>query len=170
MLKDPERYILTSAKVSLIRDVLSFVLAEARSEGAITPGSFPSPEAAAKGGCDRMILELRRPKEPAPGISPRVRNLRTSRLGRVLVVTGDATAPEILHAIEALRRPHFSPQLLTSSLRAFTRTLFCTLRLAHPQAGSPDLRFVRSAPFPRIRIRAAARNIGGLRYSASQQR
>jgi hypothetical protein len=134
MLKDPERYILTTAKVSLMRDVLSFLLEEAHSAGAIIPGTFPSLAAAAMGGCDRMILELRRPKEPAPGISPRVRNLRRSRLGRVLVVTGDATTPEILHAIEALRRPPFFPQHLTSSLLAFAHTLSCTLRLAHPQA------------------------------------
>jgi hypothetical protein len=133
MLKDPERYILTTAKVSVMRDVLSLVLEEVKSEGTVIPGAFPSFEAVANAGCDRMILELRRPKEPAAGISPRVRKLRTSRLGRVLVVTGEATVPEILHEIDALRRPHISFQHLTSGLRTFVRTLSCTLRLADPQ-------------------------------------
>jgi hypothetical protein len=133
MLKDPERYILTTAKVSVMRDVLSLVLAEAKSEGAVIPGAFRSLEVVANTGCDRMILELRRPKEPAVGIPPRVRKLRASHLGRVLVVTGDTTAPEILNEIDALRRPHLPFRHLTSGLLTFVRTLFCTLRLAHPQ-------------------------------------
>jgi hypothetical protein len=133
MLQDPERYILTTAKLSVMRDVLTFVLEEVQSEGAVIPGTFPSFKAVTNAGCDRMILDLRRPKEPAVDISPRVRKLRTSRLGRVLVVTGEATVPEILQEIDTLRRPHFPFQHLTSGLLTFVRTLSCTLRLADPQ-------------------------------------
>ena len=133
MLKDPERYILTTARVSVMRDVLSRVLEEVTSGGAETAVTVPSYEAAASNGFDRMILELRRPKEPAAGIAPRLKNLRTSRLGRVLVVTGEATAPEILREIDQLRRPHLPIQHLTSGLLAFARSLSSTLRLADPQ-------------------------------------
>ncbi len=134
MLKDFDRYILTTDKASVMRDVLSLVsTAELKSEGAGTHGSCLSLDALAKDGYDRMILELRRPKEPAAGTSPKVRNLRTSHLGRVLVVTGDATAPEIFHEIDGLRRPRLFPRYLKSGLLAFGRTIFSTLRLANPQ-------------------------------------
>lgn len=118
------RYVLTTGKVSVIRAVLSLVLAEVKSGGDVAPGTYQSLQAFAKDGCDRMILELRRPKEPPAGISPRVRNLRASHMGQVLVVSGEITAPEILHEIEALARPHFSPKHVISGLLAFVRTLF----------------------------------------------
>ncbi|MEJ2008327.1 MAG: hypothetical protein P8Z30_09280 [Acidobacteriota bacterium] len=133
MLKDSERYILTTAKASVIRDVLSLVFAAVKSDADGIPDTSPSLETFVKSGCDRMILELRRPKESPAGVSPGVRNLRVSRLGRVLVVTGKATAPGILREIEALRRPRFFPEHLASGLVAPVRTLFHTLRLAHPQ-------------------------------------
>lgn len=126
MMQDRERYILTTDKPSIMRNVLSLVSARAESDGAEIQ------DAAAKDGCDRMILELRRPKVPAAGIFPKVTNLRTSRFGRVLVVTGDATVPDLFREIDALRHP-YSPRQLTSGLRAFGRTIFCSLRLADPQ-------------------------------------
>ena len=133
MMKDSERYILTTEKASVIRDVLSLVFAAVKAEGAATPDASPSLETFAESGCDRMILELLRPKEAPEGVLPMVRNLRISRLGRVLIVTGKATGPEILQDIEAIRRPHFFPELLTSGLTAPVRSLFHTLRLSNPQ-------------------------------------
>jgi hypothetical protein len=114
MLTDIERYVLTTGKASVIREVLSLVLAGVKSEGDVSPGTYPSLESVVKNGCDRMVLELRRPKEPSACISPGVRNLRANRLGRVLVVTGDVAAPGILHEIEALSRPHFFHKYVTS--------------------------------------------------------
>ncbi len=134
MMKDSERYILTTARASVMRNVLTLVFAAGTSEDEGIPGANPSLETFAKSGCDRMILELQRPKEPPAGISPRVRNLRVSRLGRVLVVTGKATAPGILHDIDAVRRPRFFPGHLASGLFAPVRTFFHTLRLSDPQS------------------------------------
>lgn len=131
-MQDNERYILTTDKPSIMRNVLSLVSAGANSEGAAIQGAGCCLDAAAKDGCDRMILELRRPKGPAAGIFPKVKNLRTSRFGRVLVVTGDATVADLFHEIDALRHPH-SPRQLTSGLLAFGRTIFYSLRLADPQ-------------------------------------
>ena len=127
MLQDPDRYFLTTGNASVMRNVLSFVSARDKSEGAL------SPEAVEKDRWEKMILELRRPKEPAAGVAAEVKNLRTSHLGRVLVVTGDATSPEILDEIDALRRPQFSLSWLTSGLVAFGRTVFCSLWLADSQ-------------------------------------
>lgn len=133
MLQDIDRYVLTTEKASVMRHVLSLVsTAGVKGESAAARGNGLSLEAVAKGGCDRMILELRRPTEPAAGAPPKVRNLRTSHFGRTLVVTGDATTPEIFREIDALRHP-YSPRQLKSGLLAFGRTIFCTLRLADPQ-------------------------------------
>jgi hypothetical protein len=133
MLQDPERYFLTTDKASVMRRVLSFVSAAgAKAESSVAHGSCLSLEDASKDGCDRMILELRRPMAPAAGAPPKVRNLRTSHFGRTLVVTGDATTPEIFHEIDALRHP-YSPRQLKSGLLAFGRTIFYSLRLTDPQ-------------------------------------
>jgi hypothetical protein len=132
MLQDIERYILTTDKPSVMRNVLSLVSEGAGAEGVATQGSGLCLDTAAKDGCDKMILELRRPKGPAAGIFPRIRNLRTSRFGRVLVVTGDATVPELFREIDVLRHP-YSPRHLGSGLLAFGRTIFCSLRLSDPQ-------------------------------------
>lgn len=124
MLKQDERYILTTGKASVIRDALSLVLAGVKSEGDLTPGSRERLGALTRECCDRLILDLRTAKELPSGISPKVRNLRVSHLGQVLVVTGEVTGSEILDEIEALCRPHFSPGHLASSLLAFVHMLF----------------------------------------------
>ena len=111
-MKEGERYILTTGKASVIRDALCLVLARVQSEGDLTPGSCESLAAFARERCDRLILDLRTVKEPPVGIDPGVRNLRASHLGQVLVVTGEVAGSEILHEIEALRRPHRFPQQL----------------------------------------------------------
>lgn len=123
-MKQGERYILTTGKASVIRDALSLVLAGVKSAGDLTPGSRERLGALTREHCDRLILDLRTAKELPSSISPRVRNLRVSHLGQVLVVTGEVTGSEILHEIEVLRRPHFSPGHLASSLLAFVHMLF----------------------------------------------
>jgi hypothetical protein len=123
MLKDGERYVLTTGKVSVIQGVLSLLLAGVKSEGAVAPSAYQSLDAFSKNGCDRMILELRTPKETPAGISPKVGNLRVSYIGQVLVVSGEVTSPEILREIERLRRPHFSLQYVASALLAFVHVL-----------------------------------------------
>lgn len=127
MLQDPDRYFLTTGNASVMRNVLSFVSAGVNPVGAL------SPEAVEKDHWEKMILELRRPKEPAAGVAAQVINLRTSHFGRVLVVTGDATGPEIFDEIDALRRPQFSLKWLTTGLLAFGRTVFCSFWLADSQ-------------------------------------
>ncbi len=127
-MKEGERYILTTGKTSVIRNALSLVLAGVKSEGDITPGTRQGLEALTWERCDRLILDLRMAGEPPGDTSPRVRNLRVSHLGQVLVITGEVTAPEIIREIEALRYPHSSPQHLASSLLAFAQMLFFLLR------------------------------------------
>lgn len=122
-----ERYVLTTSKASVIRGVLSLLLARVKSEGDVSPGTLQSLEALSREGCDRLIVELRRPREPPAGISPRVRNLRVSHLGQVLVVSGEVSSPEILHEIEMLRRPRYSFQSLTTTLLTFVHKFLSVL-------------------------------------------
>lgn len=122
-MKDRERYVLTTTKMSLIQDVLSLLFAGVKSEGAVISSTYESLDAFSKNGCDRLILVLRTPKETPVGISPRVGNLRVSHIGQVLVVSGEVTSPEILVQIERLRRPQFFLQYVASALLAFVHML-----------------------------------------------
>lgn len=133
MLMDIDRYVLTTDKPSVMRHVLSLVsTAGVKAESAVAYDCGLNLDAVRKGGCNKLILELRRPMEPAAGAPPKVRNLRSSRFGQTLVVTGDATTPEIFREIDALRHP-YSPRQLKSGLLAFGRTIFYGLRLTDPQ-------------------------------------
>lgn len=123
-MKQGERYILTTGRASAIRDALSLVLAGVKSEGDLTPGSRERLGVLTREHFDRLILDLRTAKELPSGTSPRVQNLQVSHLGQVLVVTGEVTGSDILHEIEALRRPHFSLGHIASSLLAFVHMLF----------------------------------------------
>lgn len=71
-----------------------------------------------------MILDLRTPKERTGENSPGVRNLRASRIGQVLVVTGEVTGPQMLREFDALRRSHLSIRNVTSGLVAVAHMLF----------------------------------------------
>lgn len=124
MLKDRERYVLTTGKASVIRDALSLVLAGVKREGDLSRATRERIETFARGHCDQLILDLRTAEDRPGGISPRVGNLRVRHLGRVLVVTGEAAAPQILHDIKALSRPHLSPQYLGVALLVFVHMLF----------------------------------------------
>lgn len=124
MLKERDRHILVTEKASVIRDVLSVLVAEVKSEGGATPGTHERLEAFAKEGCGRLVLDLRTVKEPSGGISRGVRNLRASQLGPVLVVTGEVAAPRILHQLEAPRHSHSFPRHVASGLLAVVHMLF----------------------------------------------
>lgn len=118
------RYVLTTGNTSVIRDMVSTVLAGVKSEKDLTPDSRERLQAFLNGQCERLVLDLRTTRELPSDISPRVRNLRVSHLGQVLVVTGEVTSPGIFREIEALRRPRFSLQHLACGLLAFVHVLF----------------------------------------------
>ena len=123
-MKETARCVLTTEKASVIQNALSALLAGVSPEDGTTPGTRERLAAFAKQGCDKLILDLRMAEKSSGRISPGVRNLRASQLGPVLVVTGDATSPELIHQIEALRHAHSFPRHLTSGLLAFVHMLF----------------------------------------------
>jgi hypothetical protein len=124
MLKDRERYVLATSKASVIRKALSLVLAGAKSEGDVSADVYQSLELLARNGCERLVLDLRAAIGFPAGTAPRFTNLRASHLGHVLVVTSEATAPQILQEVRALCGSHFSPQYLAAGLLAIAHTLF----------------------------------------------
>ena len=123
-MKEGERRILIAEKASVVRDALSVLLAGVESEGDVTPGTRERLEEFAKEGCGALILDLRTVEEPLDGISPGVRNIRASHIGRVSVVSCEVITPQILQQIEELCCPHSFPKQLVSSLGAFVHTLF----------------------------------------------
>lgn len=111
-LKESRRRVLTIGKASVIRDVLSLVLAAVKSEGAGPSGARQRLEALAREHWDRLILDLRTVQEPAGGGLAGVSNLRVCCIGGVPVVTGEVSTPEIFRQIRALSHPPLRPRFL----------------------------------------------------------
>lgn len=135
-MKEGERQILITEMVPVIRGALSALLAEVKSEDSFAPGTLETLEGFARQGCDKLILDLRKPKESPGGIAPGVRNLRASQLGPVLVVTGEVPSPELMHEIKALRHAHSFPRHLASTLLTFVHRLFSASWRGHRTANA----------------------------------
>lgn len=130
-LKEGRRRVLTIGDRSVIRDVLSLILAAVRSGCAGCPDARQRLETLAGERWDRLILDLRTVIEPAGAVPPAVRNLRISCVGGVAVVTGEVSTPEIFRKIRALSHPPLRAQFLHAGLvaglaafAAFINTLF----------------------------------------------
>jgi hypothetical protein len=121
------RCVFTSQDAHRIRSVLSVLLAGVESEGNVTyntPERFRQFVQFVRGGCDRLILDLRGVEVPSEGMSSAVRNVRAVRLGGVWVVTGEVTDPDVFRQIAELRHPHVPLKRVTSNLRALADALF----------------------------------------------
>ncbi len=123
MMTRGRRLIFTAEKPQRIRSALSVVLAGVESEG-VTRSARERLRDFTRGGCDRLMLDLRGVEAPPDGNYSAVRNIRAVRLGGVLVVTGEVTDPDVFRQIEWLRHPHVSLKHLTTGLRAFAHALF----------------------------------------------
>lgn len=123
-MEEIERLILTTGRDSVIRDALSLVLTGVRSERDLTPGIREKLEAFLGERCGRLIVDLRAARESTDGASPRVKNFKANLIGNVLVVTGEATRPETLRQIDALRHRHFFPRYVASGLFGLVHMLF----------------------------------------------
>ncbi|MBZ5672378.1 MAG: hypothetical protein LAO04_21985 [Acidobacteriia bacterium] len=124
MAKEGERYIFTAEKASGIRNALSVLLAGVESEGDVTHSARERLEEFMKDDCDGLILDLRGVEVPPNGVSPVVRNVRASHVGRVLVITGEVTDPQVFRQLEELDVPHFPLKYMTTGLRTFAHALF----------------------------------------------
>ena len=118
------RRIFATGKTSVIRDVLSLLTTGVKLEADLTLDTREKLEPFTTEICDRLIFDVRTAKEAFDQMSTRVRNLRASHVGQVLVITGEVTEPGILREIEVIHRPHHTPAHLASGLRSFVHMLF----------------------------------------------
>ena len=101
-----ESTVLIAESAPVIRNALSILAASIESDGNGCLGSRERLEAITVEECESLILELCAEGDPCGGISPGVRNLRISHIGRDLVVSCEITSPHILQQIMDLRHPH----------------------------------------------------------------
>jgi hypothetical protein len=129
------RCVFTAQDAHRIRSVLSVLLAGVESEGNVTHNTPERFRQFMKGGCDRLILDLRGVEVPSEGRSSAVRNVRAARLGGVWVVTGEVTDPDVFRQIAELPHPHVPLKRVTSNLRALADALF---PLSHRRTSPSD--------------------------------
>jgi hypothetical protein len=132
------RCVFTAQDAHRIRSVLSVLLAGVESKGNVThagPEGFHQFKQFMRGGCDRLILDLRGVEVPSQGMSSAVRNVRAVRLGGVWVVTGEVTDPEVFRQIAEPPHPHVPLKRVTSNLRTLANALFS---LPHRRASPSD--------------------------------
>jgi hypothetical protein len=122
-MQNGKRHVLTIDKPPLIRNVLNALVAGIESEGNAPPGICKRLEDFAKQGCDALLLNLRVVEEALDGTPAKIRNVRASLVGGVLVVACLVPTPWMLQ-IEELSRRRFFENNLISSLGAFVRALF----------------------------------------------
>jgi hypothetical protein len=114
-----DRFVFTADRMPRIRSALSILLAGLESEGKVTRSAREKLDRVLNHDCDGLILDVRRARLRPDEVSPAVRNVRASLLGRVLVVTGEVTEPQVLQQIEALGALHFPLKHMTTGLRPF---------------------------------------------------
>jgi hypothetical protein len=127
MAKGAGRCVFTAQDAHRIRSVLSVLLARVESESNVThatPERFRQFVQFMRGGCDRLILDLRGVEAPSEGMASAVRNVRAMRLGGVWIVTGEVTDPDVFRQIAELRHPYVPLRRVTSNFRALADALF----------------------------------------------
>lgn len=118
------RHIFTAENPQRIRSALSVLLAGAQSEGDVTRSAHERLRDFMRGGCERLMLDLRAVEMPPDGNYSAVRNVRAVHLGGVLVVTGEVADPDVFRQIKEVQHPHVSAKRLASNFRAFVHALF----------------------------------------------
>jgi DNA-binding response OmpR family regulator len=123
MAAEAERYILTAEKAARIRSVVSALLEDVECDGEVARRARERLDEFMELECDRLLLDLRRVAVPPDGVSPPVKNVRASLLGRVLVITGEVTDPEVFRQIEAVGALHSSPKQRITEFRSYAHAL-----------------------------------------------
>ena len=122
-MEEGKKHVFIADKASIIRDALSILRAALEPESDVSPGAREKLEAISKEECDNIILELQVEGESCGGMSPGVRNIRTSYMGRVLVVRCEIADPRILQQIMELHRLNFCLMPTALAVAAFINML-----------------------------------------------
>ena len=89
-----------------IRNVLCVLLAGMRCEGDIVPTASQALAMIEKQDFDAVLLDLRCSEMPATEPVSALKNLRPSLIGKVLVITGDASDPQTMEMIKKNHWPY----------------------------------------------------------------
>ena len=123
-MEDGERRIFVVEKAPSVRNALCALLVGVACEGAVAHSARKIYERFGEANRDKLVLDLRYAGTPPGPVSPGVKNLEASLVGRILVVTGEVSDPKVFRQIEELVAPHFSLKHMTSSLRTVVHALF----------------------------------------------
>jgi DNA-binding NtrC family response regulator len=122
-MKEGERRIFVVEKAPSVRNALCALLAGVGCEGNGAHSIREMHERFGEANRDKLVLDLRFAGTLPDPVSPGVKNLEASLVGRILVVTGEVADPKIFRQIEELGLTHFSLKHIFSSLRTFVHAL-----------------------------------------------
>ena len=107
-----------------IRNVLYVLLAGVGCEGDIAYSGKQALAMMSREEFDAVLLDLRCTNLPAEEVFSKIKQIRPSLVGRVLVLTGELTDPKTLELIERHCLPHVPSNRLMQDLWIRLRTLF----------------------------------------------
>jgi len=120
----PYRKVLVIEKEPEARNILYVLLAGMRCEGEVVQG-FPDALARiSHESFDAVMLDLRCSEESPEQTVSRIKEIRPSLVGRMLVITGDVTSPDVLEAIERQCLPKVRRRHLIEDSLTVLRSLF----------------------------------------------
>ena len=120
----PYRKVLIIENEPDIRNVLLVLLAGMGYEGEAVPGIHNALARIKEESFDALLLDLRCFEAPPEQVVSQIREVRQSLVGRVLVITGEVTSPEVLVSIERACVPQVRRKHLARDLLAVLKSLF----------------------------------------------
>jgi len=120
----PYRKVLIIENDPHARNILYVLLAGMGCEGEVAHG-FPNALARiSKESFDAVMLDLQCSETSPEHAISQIKKLQPSLVGRVLVITGDVTSPDILDTIERQCLPQVRRRDITKNLRTVLKSLF----------------------------------------------
>lgn len=116
-----------------LRNVLCVLVAALGCDGQLAHDARQALSMIRGGRFDAVLLDLRCANPPPDQMVSAITELRSSLVGRVLVITGEIADPETLRTLERYTLTHVPRARVASELWNHLRTL---LGLAHSHAGS----------------------------------
>ena len=107
-----------------IRNVLYVLLAALGSEENIARTAHQALATIEKQSFEAVLLDLRCSRMPAGEMATAIKELRSSLVGRVLVITGEVADPQTIERIRKNCWPHISRQRVMQELWRRVRSLF----------------------------------------------
>lgn len=119
----PRRKVLIIEDEPSIRNVLYALLSGLDCQGEVAHNDRQALAMIRRESYDAVLLDLRCSKVATDQMVSRIKEIRPSLLGRVLVITSEVSGPETIKAIERQCMPHLSRNRLFKDLWEFLRPI-----------------------------------------------